>query len=769
MLRQNTFILFVFILSGISFSSYSQKIGLVLSGGGANGVAHIGVIQALEENNIPIDCITGTSSGAFVGAMYAAGYSVEEIKKFLISPEFIAMTRGDLDASEQYFFNKVEPSASMLTIRINKRFKLSNSLITSVISTSKVDFEMMKLFSKASAAARYDFDSLLIPFRCVAANIEDKEEFVFAFGNLSTAVRASFTYPFLIKPIELEGKLLYDGGLYNNFPHDIMTESFKPDFIIGVKVTSNEPPPSSNDLISQVRSMLISKTDFNLKTPGVIIEPKTDQGSFDFGNIEAVIDSGYQETLKYIPMLMDIIKRKKTIEERTKERDDFNSKQKAIIYDDLFITNTKKGQKKYVTRNIWAKKNSTKNLKEIKKGFYRTTADAHIESLYPSSAYDDTTGNYTLHLKVNRQKPFAFDFGGVLSSRPISTGFVGVKYLPFSNPSYQLKANTYFGKFYNSILTSAKVDFAWRLPFSIEINFVRNSWNYFKSQSFFFDDEKPSYLVKAETFGSFELTFPIENNSKITFLGSYSELKDSYYQDKNFGSTDIPDETKTTPLTAGINYEFNTQNRIIYPSSGTKIKIQGFYSEGNEKTAIWNGTAKDPSYNFKYHSWATAKVFFDWYYKQHGMLRLGFTGDLVYSNQGLFNNYTASILRSPSYEPIPEAKTLFLESFRAYKYVSFGHRFVFAIFRNIDLRAEAFVFAPYDRVIKDDSEIQTRQEGFKDYFSILSSGIVYSSPVGPLSLSLNYYYNVPEVNPENKDLSFLFHFGYIIFNKRTSY
>ena len=134
MLRQNTFILFVFILGGISLSSYSQKIGLVLSGGGSNGVAHIGVIQALEENNIPIDYITGTSSGAFVGAMYAAGYSVEEIKKFLTSPEFIAMTRGDLDASEQYFFKKVEPSASMLTMRINKRFKLSNSLLTNVFN-----------------------------------------------------------------------------------------------------------------------------------------------------------------------------------------------------------------------------------------------------------------------------------------------------------------------------------------------------------------------------------------------------------------------------------------------------------------------------------------------------------------------------------------------------------------------------------------------------------------------------------------------------------
>ncbi|MBD81654.1 MAG: hypothetical protein CL840_22230 [Crocinitomicaceae bacterium] len=766
MLPQKLILTTLFLLSGFFHSLYSQKVGLVLSGGGANGVAHLGVIQALEENNIPIDFITGTSSGAFVGAMYASGYSVEEIKAFLTSDEFIAMTRGDLNASEQYFFKKDDPSAAMFTVKVSKDFSLSNSLPTNVISTSKVDFEMMRIFSKASAAARYDFDSLLIPFRCVAADIDAKEEFVFAFGNLSTAVRASFTYPFLIKPIEVDGKLLYDGGLYNNFPHDIMTNEFKPDYIIGVKVTSNEPPPKSDDLISQVRTMLISKTDFNLKSPGLIIEPQTGQGSFDFGNIEEVIEIGYQEALKQIPAIREKVNRSINAAEREQKRKEFVKDQKDLVYGDLYIHNLKKRQRKYVKNNLWPTKDTSMNLNEIKKGFYRTSADPHIDAIFPSSAYDSRSEKYRLHVKVNKSKPFEFDFGGVISSRPISTGYVGLTYLPFSNPSYMLKANTYFGKFYNSVLVSGEIDFAWRIPFSVEISFIRNSWNYFKSHSFFFDDEKPSYLIKRETFGSLELKLPIGNNAKVTLLGNLTELRDNYYQTQNFGSNDVPDETKTNPITTGIKYEFNTQNRILYPNSGTKIALKGFYSQGEERT-IPGTTAQDATISLKDHHWTKAQLYLDWYYKQHGLIRLGLTGDFVYSDQSLFNNYTASILRSPSYEPIPESQTLFLESFRAYKYISAGHRIVFNVLRNIDLRAEAFVFAPYDRVIKDNTGVQMRQKGFKDYFSILSSGLVYNSPVGPLSLSLNYYYNAPEINPENNDLSFLFHFGYILFNKKS--
>lgn len=751
----------------MTLNTNAQKVGIVLSGGGANGLAHIGVLRALEENDIPIDYITGTSSGAFIGAMYASGYSLDEIEKFVMSPEFIRLTNGELTAKEKYFFKTKDEDASMFTLRISKNFSLTNSLPTNVFSTSKVDFEMMQLFTKASAAARYDFDSLMIPFRCVAADIDKKEEFVFAYGNLSTAVRASFTYPFLIKPIEVEGKLLYDGGLYNNFPHSIMTNTFNPDYIIGVKVTSNEPAPESGDLISQVRAMMVSKTDFELNGPGIIIEPFTDHGTFDFQNLSSIVDSGYSEASRHISTIKSSVLRTLNSNELKQQRENFKLKQHDIKYDQIHIRGTNKRQTKFVKNHLWPKtKDSTRNADRIEKNYYKTVSDERIGSVYPSSAYDGNSGNYRLHVKIDKQKPFAFDFGGNISNRPISTGFVGVKFVPFSNPSFVFKANTYFGKFYNSVLVAARSDFSARIPFSLEGSVILNSWNYFKSQSFFFEDDRPSYLIKSERVALLELSAPIQNNSKITLLGSYSRLEDNYYQTQSFGSSDDPDITTTTPMSAGLKYEFNTQNRILYPNTGSRIQFKSFYSYGRELTEP-GSTSADQLSTIKMHEWFKGEIKFDIFYKQHGTLRLGVSGDAVWSNQELFNNYTASILRSPSFEPIPESKTLFLESFRAYKYLSFGHKFIISVRKNIDIRAEGYLFMPYEKVVKDQSNLQHFEKGFNEVYSILSSGAVYNSPVGPLSVSVNYYYNAPEVNPDNEPITFLFHFGYIIFNKRS--
>lgn len=744
----------------------AQKVGLVLSGGGANGYAHIGVIQALEEHNIPIDYITGTSSGALVGALYASGYTINEIKELLLSDEFVAMTQGEKSPEEEYFFRKEEPSASMLTLRLAKGFSLSNSLPTNVISTNKVDLVMMRLFSQASAAARYDFDSLMIPMRCVAADIDNKEEFVFAFGNLSTAVRASFTYPFVIKPIEVDGKVLFDGGLYNNFPHDIMTKDFNPDYIIGVKVTSNEPPAKGDDLISQVRAMMISKTDFNLKSPGIILEPNSNQGAFDFFNLEALIDSGYQQTLRNIETIKKSISHPLSSEKLANKRKEFKSKFKPLVYDKVYTSGVTERQKRYVNKSLdKSKKDSTFTIDELENNLYKTTASEHIKSIYPSSAYNSETGKYSLHTKVQKQRPFVVDFGGNIASRPITTGYIGVKYIPFSNPSYTLKFNSYFGRFYSSVLGSAKIDFSFKVPFALEFGVINNSWNYFTSQSFFFEDEKPAYLVKQERMGFAELSIPFLRNGKLTAGGQYIRLTDNYYQTQSFNSKDKPDETRTIPRVGYLKYEYNTQNRIIYPSSGTRVQLKGFYAKGTEETTP-GSTSQDKNKFFKTHEWNRIQFSANTFYKNKGALRFGVSADAVWSNQKLFNNYTASILQSPSYEPIPESKTLFLESFRAYKYLAAGHQFVYNVWGDIDLRAEGYVFAPYEKVVKLEDGSQKMETGFKTYYSMISSAAVYNSPVGPISFSLNYYYNAPEVNPNNQQLSFLFHFGYIIFNKR---
>lgn len=749
--------------------SYSQKVGLVLSGGGANGIAHVGVIKALEEHNIPIDYITGTSSGAFVGALYAAGYSPAEMEAFFTSEQFQRMTVGEVEVHDRFFFKEERPSAGMVKLKFSKSFNIPTALPTNLVQPSSVDYQLMQIFAPANAAAKGNFDSLLVPFRCVAADIDQKEEFVFKEGQLSTAVRASFTYPFYLKPILVDGKLLFDGGLYNNFPHNHMTETFNPDFIIGVKVTSNEDPSNEDDLLSQVKNMLISKTDFDLKSPGIILEPETNHGTFEFKDIQEIIDSGYATTIRQIDAIKKQVSRRSSPEKIRYERDHFNANKPPLLFNALCVEGATPVESKYIERSLW-RKNPQKAQNSIRKNYFRTTSDPLVSSIYPTAQFDPITNQYELEITPKKTKPFTVEFGGNISNRPISTGYVGFQYKKYRRLGYQIRANTYFGRFYNSGLVGLSLAIPSSFPIEIESDLILNNWNYFKSKAFFFDDKKPSYIIQSETFTETRINMPIGNNAKLGLAYSFSELNDDYYQTKNFTSEDIPDNTRMNVNSAGSQFEYNTLNRKIYASSGTQLKLTYRFSSGEEHTNP--GTTSDVivSNTSTPHAWHHVNVKLDTYYKKKGTVRMGLYADATYNNQTLFANYTASILRSPAFQPTPESQTLFLESFRAFEYLSAGQKFIITPLNNFDIRLGAFFMSPYRKVIKNDDATQQEKLGFESLFSIATGTLVYNSPVGPLSVGLNYYYNVPEIAPENTTpLTFLFHFGYILFNKKAMF
>ena len=145
-----------------------EKVGVVLSGGGASGLAHIGVLKALEENNIPIDYICGTSMCALIGSMYCMGYTPDEIQATILSEEFDSWANGVIEPQYVYYFKKKEDNASWVTFKISPDTTLSTSLPTNLISPLPMDFALMERTAAASAAANYNFDSLFVPFRCVA-------------------------------------------------------------------------------------------------------------------------------------------------------------------------------------------------------------------------------------------------------------------------------------------------------------------------------------------------------------------------------------------------------------------------------------------------------------------------------------------------------------------------------------------------------------------------------------------------------------------------
>ena len=146
----------------------------------------------------------------------------------------------------------------------------------------------VELFARATAACDGDFDRLFVPFRCIASDVYNKRQIVLGKGDLGDAVRASMSFPFVFKPIEIDSVLAYDGGIYNNFPTDVMRDDFHPDIIIGSVVAANPSKPKENDLMSQIENMVMQKTDYSIPdSVGILMTFKYDDVNLlDFDRLQ---------------------------------------------------------------------------------------------------------------------------------------------------------------------------------------------------------------------------------------------------------------------------------------------------------------------------------------------------------------------------------------------------------------------------------------------------------------------------------------------------
>lgn len=752
--------LILFITLGMMSYAFSQKVGVVLSGGGAAGMAHIGFLKALEKHDIPIDYITGTSMGALIGGMYAAGYSPDEIQELLSSDKFKLMASGEIEDDYVYFFKQDEKDASWINIRFNSASLLETTIPTNLVNPVLMDYELMAGLSHASANADYDFNDLFVPFRCVAADIAEKESVIFSEGHLNEAIRASMAYPFYMKPVKFGDKILFDGGLYNNFPADILIDEFGVDIILGSNVSGEIAPPTEDDLISQIKNMLINRKKQDIpEGRGVVINHDTQVATLDFSRIGQTVALGYKTTLDSIVAIQGLIERRVEKAVVDKKRTEFNSKRPELTFDEIKITGLTKNQEAYV-RNLLRTKEDTFGLEELKVRYFRVFYDSKIKNIYPKAVYKPETGKYRLDLNIKPERDFTIQFGGNFSSRPINTGFIGLKYNYFGRYAWTLNANSYFGRFYGSTSVRSRIDFPTKLPFYLEPEFTMNRWDYFKSFATFFEDVRPSFLVHNEHYFGMNTGFSIGAKSKLVVENRYSDTRFDYYQTQNFLSTDTFDVTNFESYIGGLTYEYNTLNRKQYANEGTLLKLSGHYIRGDEES-IPGSTAflKDPV--IAEHEWLVFKAVFDKYFNKRGWFKLGIYGEAVYSTQGFFSNYTSTILAAPAFQPIQESSTIFLNDFRAFQYGAGGLKAIISLHKNVDFRAEGYIFQPYQTIRKNKLLRPVLEEEFATRFYVGTAGIVYHSPLGPVSASLNYH------DTRDKPFSFLFHFGYILFNNKS--
>ena len=199
------------------------KIGLVLGGGGAKGAAHAGALQIIEEVGIPIDYIAGTSIGSIVGGLYACGYRSKQIQDMFLSQEWASLLTDRSDSLRHKIYGKDKDGVGyVFGFPVHRKGTNKADESKGIIRGDNI-IELLD-----SMLGQYkdpmNFDNLPIPFRCVAANMEKKEEVVFKEGKLSTAMRSSMSIPGVFKAVTLDSLELLDGGMLNNLPVDIVKE-----------------------------------------------------------------------------------------------------------------------------------------------------------------------------------------------------------------------------------------------------------------------------------------------------------------------------------------------------------------------------------------------------------------------------------------------------------------------------------------------------------------------------------------------------------------
>ncbi|MDH3699315.1 MAG: patatin-like phospholipase family protein [Flavobacteriaceae bacterium] len=270
------------------------KVGLVLSGGGAKGLAHIGALKVIEEAGIKVDYIGGTSMGAIIGALYASGYSAVELDSMFMETNFSELIQDDFPRGAKSFYEKDDTERYALTIPFND-FKIAFPAALS--GGQKIYNELVKLLYHVKDTK--DFNELPIPFLCIATNIETGEEILLDQGFLPEAIMASGTFPSLFEPTEVDGRILIDGGVLNNYPVEEV-RAMGADVMIGVDVQhglrERESLGSASEILLQINNFRTVK-DMSVKSAmtDIYIKPNMDDFTvIDFDLKETIINNGVE-------------------------------------------------------------------------------------------------------------------------------------------------------------------------------------------------------------------------------------------------------------------------------------------------------------------------------------------------------------------------------------------------------------------------------------------------------------------------------------------
>ena len=532
------------------------KIGLALSGGGAKGMAHIGVIKALEEEGIIADYITGVSMGSIVGCLYAMGYSAAEIEQVFRDIDWDLNLSDDISEKNIIFDEKKLFRTQLLSLSYeNRHIGAPSGIIYGQQISATINYYTFPV------ATIHNFDSLKIPFRVIATDIENFEAVVLKSGNLADAIHASMAVPAAFSPVEIDNRLLVDGGVVLNFPVSEV-KKMGADIVIGSytgrRLYTKEELISITNVTTQIMSFNgLIDSETQKKNVDILIEHDFgDISPTDFDKLDSLIIIGYNATKKHIAELRKL-------------KNTNLPKEKLVVK-----------PKKYLVNNIKIDGNSIISDYQIKKQLKINTGDSisrdilkvRMDRLYGIFAfnridYEIENNNKSINLKIRCIEKSKNNFNtSIHYSRALSFG-VNLSYISrgFIFKKSKLTLETYISEYFR-----AKGDYA--------IYFGKNDLFNLNIGANFSKEFRPASILD-----SMPANYNNINSSIFLGLNFQPGYGNNIGVNVSYDGVRLLPENSLNPhlnyiyfddYCLNFTYELNTLDNYYMPQSGSEIRLQ---------------------------------------------------------------------------------------------------------------------------------------------------------------------------------------------------
>ena len=540
------------------------RVGVVLSGGGAKGFAHIGALKVIEEAGLPIDYIAGTSMGSIIGGLYAIGYSPDEMISLIREQNWNAIMSDAIPQKYISIDDKILDRHYLATFPFrNKKIQMKSS----IYDGGMINLLLARLTSPAYKIK--DYNELSVPFLCVAANIENAEEYEMTKGNLQRSIRASMSIPFYFPPVEVDGRLLVDGGLRNNFPVPNVREKGI-DIIIGVDVQRNFHTKEEINSMAIIMDQIIAMSDIDAYTRAkeetdIYIKPELAKyGMMDFNSYDTIIAIGEKAAREYLPQLKRLADSIRNIQDYKIERPDVKPLDSVYVVA-LKINGVKEENANFIRKSIGKNYPAKIAIHDIENSIMSIYATGYYKDIWYDLSPAAKGVNLVIHCKEKEEESVSIaahydtDYGiGILANITLKNAFKFPKRSTLS-ADINIAEDPYFKLRFHSNLSQ-------KFKYGADLSMTSLFMNQYSDRTI-----NNSYSVQDNKLDLFIEYMPtLQQQFRIGIVGNYVHLRDNLVHVVGSDNYDFISH-------AYFNYHIDNENSPTFASSGWKLNINGKY------------------------------------------------------------------------------------------------------------------------------------------------------------------------------------------------